>query len=221
MKENEYKHANAITANIEKIKHDALTSFRIGCQKNYVAFNTTIPGGAQLLKTLNYEVESGIINPESKLAFETTASTSPQRFSRPVLTDSSVVDIMNLCKPGGEFEDYHAKAFIGQSCILWDELQKLIATELSIPEKVRKKRIGCKVMYEVCLVRDCIVHSYSIVNKARIDRIRNFKALPKILGWERINEVAEGQFLQITAFMIGTLMNRINALQPEDIQITQ
>ena len=173
----------------------ALEAFRSDCQSHFCAFSGAING-----RTLAYERLKGVMQSSTNMiSVGTGFPDSEQRPGESTIAEMRQGDLLDALRPGGVFEDRHAKAFMVMIYHRWDErFRYLVAESLS----VSKNRIECDMMGDIRHVRHAIIHHDSEIRQETIDRLI---LLPRV--WN----LSVGA-LTLSEGMLHSLMEQINTL---------
>jgi len=173
--------------------NDLLDDFRLKCQEYYICFNFSAKGiknSADVFrknkpnsKTRLWISDVKKIDDGMAVADKNYASISVEKY-----LESSKYD--------GSFSNEIAKAFICTIYSLWDEnYRNLIANAA----KVDQKKVSSDLMGDLRHIRNCIIHSKSIITKEH-EKI-------KIIAWS----LAPGELI-ITGKMFGDFIDQINKM---------
>lgn len=197
------KHPDASSCERAKNAIATMEEFRDACQKQYIAFNGRINGRNlararfnKLIKSRNSRFFVGT-NPPDVLE-----DGQRQKPGYLFIAELSQGELLDGLAAGGTFESEHAKAFVVVVYSLWDESYR---SKIAGIMKVKKKDVICKLMNDVRIVRNSVIHKKGILSK---DRQGELVLLPQI--WP----IAPGE-LKITDEMLNGLMEQINALRVE------
>ena len=173
----------------------ALEAFRSDCQSHFCAFCGAING-----RTLAYERFKAVMkSPTNMVSVGTGFPDSEQRPGESTIAQLRQGDLLDGLKPGGVFEDRHAKAFMVMIYHRWDEFfRHLIAESLS----VSKDSIECDMMGDIRHVRHTIIHHDSEITQETMDELI---LLPRV--WR----LSVGT-LTLSEGMLHLLMEQINAI---------
>ena len=172
-----------------------LEAFRSDCQSHFCAFSGAMNG-----RTLAYERFKAVMkSPTNMVSVGTGLPDSEQRPGQSTIAQMRQGDMLDGLKPGGVFEDRHAKAFMVMIYHRWDGYFRcLIAKSLS----VSRDRIECDLMGDIRQVRHAIIHDNSEIKQKTIDRLI---LLPRI--WD----LSVGA-LTLSEGMLHSLMEQVNAI---------
>ncbi|MYD00530.1 MAG: hypothetical protein F4X13_14855 [Gammaproteobacteria bacterium] len=172
-----------------------LEAFRSDCQSHYCAFSGAING-----RTLAYERFKPMMQSRTNMfSVGTGFPDSEQRPGKSTIAQMRQGDLLDGLKPGGMFEDRHAKAFIVMIYHRWDEFfRDVIAESLS----VEKSKVECDLMGDVRHVRNAIIHHNSEIKQETLGKL---ELLPRI--WN----LSVGA-LSLSEGMLHSLMEQINAI---------
>jgi len=105
-----------------------------------------------------------------------------------------VFELRAMSAADGKFADLLAKSIVVSIYARWDEYHR---TRIATEHLVTKKAVGSDLMGDVRLIRNCIVHSNSILT----DEPRKLKELPWAL---------QPGLLTVTSSMMNSMFNRLN-----------
>ena len=175
-----------------------LEEFRTESQKQYMAFSGLLNGRNEA-----YERYKSLFKPThrgNRFSVGTGTPDSPQLPGSSTIAAMSQGEFIEGMKPGGEFENQHARALIVFIYHLWDEKYRRKLSQIySIPlDDVR-----CSLMGDIRQIRNLIIHEDSVVPPKFSDRL---ELLPEIWNFE----VGD---LRISAEMIHSFMEQLNAIR--------
>ncbi len=175
-----------------------IEEFRIESQKQYIAFDGAVNG-----RNESYKRFENLFKPahrDKRISVGTGLPDSPQLPGSSTLATMTQGEFLEGLKPGGEFENQHAKALIVLIYHLWDEkYRRRLSQVLSVP----LNNIRCSLMGDIRQIRNLIIHEDSVVPPNFPNRL---ELLPEIWTFDVGN-------LRISATMIHSFMEQLNAIR--------
>ena len=191
-------HASNIPVNTVGQAIAVLEEFRVDSQKQYMAFDGVVNGRNEAYK--RYENMFKPVHRDKKISVGTGPPDSPQLPGSSTIATMTQGEFLEGLKPGGEFENQHAKALIVLIYHLWDEkYRRRLSQIFSLP----LRNIRCSLMGDIRQVRNLIIHEDSMVPP---NFPRRLELLPEIWNFEVGN-------LKITAKMVHSFMEQLNAIR--------
>ena len=197
-------HASNIPAITVENAIAILEEFRVESQKQYMAFDGAVNGRNEAYK--RYENMFKPTHRINRISVGTGLPDSPQSPGSSTIASMTQVDFLEGMKPGGEFENQHARALIVLIYHLWDEkYRRKLSQVFSLP----LENIRCSLMGDIRHIRNLIIHENSVVPPGFRDRL---ELLPEIWNFE----VGD---LRITANMVHSFMEQLNAIRVDTTDI--
>ncbi len=167
--------------------NQAITDFQLSCQKYVICYTFAESGLEEFAKKLAY----GATNLDAQF-FVGTGHPNEGR----VHAEIRIQEAIDSSRTNGVFSDKIAKSFITAMYSEWDEVYRhRVALEASVDPKL----IKCDLMGDMRLIRHCIVHNKSIIEKKHM-KIKELK-------WQLSIGI-----LWVTRDMVLSLIDQINQM---------
>ena len=191
--------SNAVNAAIT-----ILENYRSECQQQFIAFNFVVIGSALAFE--KYTKGFDPVHSDKKILIGTAFPDSEQSPGKSTVAGMKQGELLQGLKPGGAFENQHAKAFIVFIYHLWDEnYRNALARVLS----VNCEQLQCSLLGDIRHVRNLIIHENSCVPDSFSDKL---ELLPELWRFQ------PGE-LRLTGTMIHSLMEQLNALRVNVVKV--
>lgn len=172
---------------------DILNEFRLECQRHYICFFFSAKGASDSAD----EFENKKPDPEARLWIsDVNKSKNGTATIDKNYASISVKEYLDSSKYDGAFPNEIAKSFICAIYSLWDEKYRNLMAKAA---HVEQKKISSELMGDLRHIRNCIVHSKSIITSEN-EKIKAIK-------WS----IQKGE-LKITGKMFRDLIDQINEM---------